>query len=166
MIRFKRGHFKKGESMKKTLLTLLLLGLVVNVYGGTTEERHDFYTYYDPLNPGAQNATYVYNEAGATSTGDQVVVNGYTRKTIQISPITVGEYIHIRIEGRSKDMLDTPNWAILDEVQFGNSSADTSKNVVVDVTEIVDFLRVGIRSEGSAGQSKIYIRGIFTNLER
>jgi len=36
-------------------------------------------------------------------------------------------------------MTDTPNWAILDVVDMGSASAETSKNVAIDVTETVDF---------------------------
>ena len=148
--------------MRKLVLGILLYLAIA----GTIEERHDFYTYFNPVNSNVTVPTYVYDKEFATSTGDQVVVNGFTRKSIQISSPTIGEYIHIIIQGRLKDMIDDPNWATLDSVEYGNASADTSKNLVVDVTELVDFIRVGVRSEGSAGVSHINIRGIFTNIDR
>ena len=160
MIQSKLGVFNKGECMKKTLLTLLLLGLAVNAYAGTIEERKDFYTYFDP------SSTTVYSQALATSTGDQVAVNGYTKKTIQVESSQVGEYIHINVDGRLNGMIDTGNWTTLDTIEYGITSADTSKNIVLDVTEMVDFLRVGVRSEGTAGTSYITIKGVFTNVDR
>jgi len=154
--------------MKKFFGVFIGIILITNIcFAMAEEERHTFYNRYDPTTD-----TFVYYDANAdgvneqTSTGDQVAVNTYKQKTIQVSGITVGEYIEIRIEGRSKDQTNTPNWAVLDTVAFGSASYDTAKNVVVDVTEYVDFLRVGIRRAGTNGSSKIDVRGIFTTLER
>lgn len=147
--------------MKKILGIISVLFFAGNLYAGQVIERHNFYNRYDPA-----SGSFVYDNTGATATGDQVAVNTYSRKSIQISGITVGEDIQIRIEGRSKDQVNTPNWAILDVVNFGSASADTSKNIVVDVTEYVDFLRVGIKTNGASGASNIDVEGLFTNLER
>ena len=152
--------------MKKVLLLLGLILIVKPLFAGQTIERHNFYSIYDPT-----SQTFVYDKDGATTTGDQVAVNTYTQKTIQITGVTVGEDIQIRIEGRLKDQVNTrsgaaANWAILDIVDFGSASDDNAINQVIDVTEYVDFLRVGIRSRYSSGNSTIDIEGIFTNIER
>lgn len=147
--------------MRTLLFVLSFLFLTDLSFAGQIIERFAFYDRYDPA-----STSFVYSQAGATATGDQVAVNTYTRKSIQISGITVGEYIQIRIEGRSKDQVNTPNWAILDVVEFGQASADTSINQVVDVTEYVDFIRVGIRQLGANAVSNIDVQGLFTNLER
>ncbi len=152
--------------MKKILILLLLLGLTAKAYAGY-EDRKNFYSLYDPT-----SAVFVYSNLGVTSSGDAVAVNTATRKSIQITGVTVGEYIEIRVEGRSKDQINQSpttlrtNWAILDTVEFGNASADSAINQIVDVTEHVDFLRIGIRQLGTNGDSQIDIKGIFTNLER
>ena len=154
--------------MKKVLfLALVLMAVLVtsNSYGAEIF-RHGFFDEYDPA-----TTSFVYNQAGSGATGDQVAVNTYLQKTIQITAVAVNENIDIRIEGRSKDQKNqnpnSSNWAVLDVVQFGSASDDTSQNVIVDVTEYVDFLRIGIkRHDTSTGISSIDIRGIFTNLER
>ena len=147
--------------MKKAIIGILaILFLSANLYAGQVIERHNFYNAYDPT------STVVYDPTNSTATGDQVAVNTYSRKTIQISPVSVNEYVYITIEGRSLSQIDTPNWAILDVVQFGTASADTAKQVIVDVTEYVDFLRVGVKNSGTNGTSRIDIEGLFTNLER
>ena len=154
---------------KMFLVALLLLGITRLAIAGQTVENHTFYDKYDPA-----SQSFVYNQDAATSTGDQVAVNTYTQKSIQITGITVGEDIQISIQGRSKDQLNyrsnlnsgVGNWAILDTVNFGSASADSAINTIVDVTEFVDFLRVGIKTNGATGTSSIDIKGIFTNLER
>jgi len=155
--------------MKKAfVVALVLMGVCGQVFAGQIIERHTFYSLYDPA-----STSFVYSDAGATSTGDQVAVNTYTHKTIQVTGVLVNENVHIQIEGRSKNQVNdsaienATNWAVLDTVQFGSASANTSVNKVVDVTEYVDFLRVGIRQDGgSSGTSYIDVEGLFTNLER
>lgn len=152
--------------MKKIIFVLLLCLFIGKVEAGQIIERHDFYDDYDPA-----SYSFVYDDAGATTTGDQVAVNTYLQKSIQITGITVGEDIEIQIQGRSKDQLNTrsttpANWAVLDTVNFGAASADEVINQIVDVTEFVDFLRVGIKTDGATGTSRIDIEGIFTNLQR
>lgn len=147
--------------MRKILLLVGLILITKVSFAGQIIERHNFYRLYNPL-PGV----FVYDKTGATATGDEVAVNTYSRKTIQITGVTVNEDIQIRIEGRSKDQTASPTWAILDVVNFGSASADTAINTIVDVTEYVDFLRVGIKNFGASGASRIDIEGIFTNLER
>jgi hypothetical protein len=154
---------------KLILLVLLLLCIPHLAIAGTTEEYHTFFTEYDPV-----SNSFVYNQAASTSTGDFVAVNTYTRKSIQITGVAVGEDIRISIEGRSKDQLNprsylnsgVANWAILDTVDFGSASADNAINTIVDVTEFVDFIRIGIKTYGATGTSAIDIKGLFTNLER
>ena len=147
--------------MKRILfIGIILLAIIDFAFAGQTIERQDFYDRYDPT------STMVYNQTNSSATGDQATVNTYNLKTIQISPLAVNEYIYIVIEGRLADQINTPNWAILDIVEFGSASADSAKQKVIDVTEYVDFLRVGIRNFGTNGTSKIDIKGIFTNLER
>lgn len=140
-------------------LGLLLLANIC--FAGQIIERHDFYSLYDPT-----SSAFVYDDAGDTATGDQVAVNTYTKSSIQITGVLVGEYIEVRVEGRLKDQTNAPTWAVLDNIGFGASSSDTSINQVIEVTEYVDFLRVGMRQIGTNGTSRIDIRGIFTNLER
>lgn len=147
--------------MKKLLAIILFTLFGLNfAFAGQTIERHNFFKRYDPT------ATVVYDPANSSATGDQVAVNTYTRKTIQITPITVGEYVYITIEGRSLSQTNTPNWAILDVVEFSAASNDTAKQKAIDVTEYVDFIRVGIKTLGSNGTSFIDVEGLFTNLER
>ena len=146
--------------MKRVMLAVLFLLVSCNLYAGQIIERYNFYNRYDPT------STTVYNPTDSSATGDQVAVNTYSRKSIQISPIQVNEYVYITIEGRSLSQVNTPNWAILDVVEFGSASTDVAKQKVVDVTEYVDFLRVGIRNFGTNGTSLIDIEGLFTNLER
>lgn len=162
--------YKLGGVMKKFLLVGLLLLIGTRLaFAGQIEDRHEFYSLYDPA-----SVNYVYNDSGVASTGDQVAVNTYTTKTIQVTGVIVNEYVWVRVEGRSKDQMETQNgsntglanWVALDTVQFGSASADTSINNIIDVTEHVDFLRVGIRYSGTAGNSSIDVRGIFTNLNR
>jgi len=141
------------------ILTLIISYLIPHTaYAGQIEERHNFYALYDPT-----SVTFVYDGTGDTATGDEVAVNTYTRKTIQIAGNTVNEDTQIQIEGRSKENSD---YAILDTVNFGSASADSAKHQVVDVTEHIDFLRIGIRNWGVTGTSAVTIDGIFTNLER
>ena len=150
--------------MKRVIFVLLLL---LYLWIGTAEaqiiERHNFYSVYDPL-----SSSFVYTDdaTDTSATGDEVAVNTYLQKTIQVSAIEVGEYIEVRVEGRSLNQTNTPNWAILDTAGFGTTSADTSLNFVIDVTEYVDFLRVGIRQVGTNATSRIDIEGIFTNIGR
>jgi len=156
--------------MKKFLMLFVLSFFIAQVAeAGQIIERHNFYNRYDPT-----SGSFVYNDDGASSTGDQVAVNTYKQKSIQITGLTVGEDIRISIEGRSKDQTNlrsnlqsgVANWAILDTVDFGSASADSAINKIVDVTEYVDFLRIGIKTHGATGTSHIDIEGIFTNLER
>ena len=144
--------------MKKVLLLGLFTGLFLNyAFAEVTVERHNFYHEYNPT------TTMVYIADNSSATGDQVAVNTYSKKTIQIVPEVLNEYVYIRIEGRSAQQKDTPNWAVLSVVEFGKASTDIDKQKVVDVTQFVDFLRVGIKSFGSAGTSQIDVEGIFTN---
>lgn len=146
--------------MKRIALVVLFLLVSCNLYAGQTIERHNFYSLYDPT------STQVYDPTNSSATGDDVAVNTYSRKTIQIAPITVDEYVYITIEGRSLSQVNAPNWSILDVVEFGSASADTAKQVMVDVTEYIDFIRVGVKNLGTNGTSKIDVEGLFTNLER
>lgn len=154
--------------MKKALLGLAFLLFTSSVFAGTIIDRHNFYQRYDP----SENI-FVYSQATPDSaqaniyvTGDAVAVNNYIKKTIQISPISVGEYVQIVVEGRSLDSVDLPNWATLYNVEFGSSSSDFAKQRIIDVTETVDFLRVGIKTQGTLGTSKINVNGIFTNVQQ
>lgn len=146
--------------MKRIALVVLFLLVSCNLYAGQIIERHNFYNRYDPT------STQVYDPTNSSATGDQVAVNTYSRKTIQIAPISVNEYVYITIEGRSLSQTNTPNWAILDVVEFGAASADTAKQKIIDVTEYVDFIRIGVKNFGTNGTSSIDIEGLFTNLER
>lgn len=156
--------------MKIVNVLVVLLLMAIPTVEGAEIFRHNFFARYDPT-----ATTFVYtDDSGDTSaTGDQVAVNTYLQKSIQITGVTVGESIQVRIEGRSKNQTNVAaasgvdNFAILDIIQFGSASADSSINQVVDVTEYVDFLRVGIRQDDVAGgTSRIDVEGIFTNLER
>ena len=150
----------KGGGMKKVFISLMFLSMFGYAFAGQTIERYNFYNQYNPT------STRVYIADNSSATGNQVAVNTYTQKSIQINPISVNEYIEIRIEGRSLNQINSPVWAILDEVEFGAASADIYKQKCIDVTEYVDFLRVGIKNSGTNGTSTIDIEGLFTNLER
>lgn len=147
--------------MKRMVLAVLFLFISCNLYAGQIIERKNFYSLYNP-----SGNTPVYSNAGDTATGDVAAVNTYSRKSMQINAVTNNEYIVITIEGRSLQQVNAPAWAVLDTVEFGAASADTSKNVIVDVTEYVDFIRVGIKQFGTDGNSQIDVEGLFTNLER
>lgn len=165
---FKVGHCK-GEDMKRIWLVLvMLMALPLLTAEGAEIFRHNFYDRYDPTSD-----TFVYTDdtSDSSATGDQVAVNTYLQKSIQIVGVVVGESIEIRIEGRLKDQVNTSeirasNFVVLDSVSFGSASVDTAINQIVDVTEYVDFLRIGIRKSGANATSAIDIEGIFTNLER
>lgn len=156
-----KGGIKRRGDMKKILLVLgFIFFAVVISYADQEVEHHEFYHRFNPT------GTKVYNSSLATSTGDQVAVNTYKQKSIQINPSNVAEYVVIDIEGRSMDVVDSPQWSILDRVEFGQASADTDKQRTIDVTEFVDFLRVGIKTLDTDGISYIDIDGLFTNLDR
>lgn len=146
--------------MKRIVLLLTIIGLTKLALAGQIIERHNFFNQYDPT------STMVYDSTNSSATGDQQAVNTYTRKSIQITPIKVNEYIIINIEGRSANQKNTPNWSILDRVEFATASSDIEKQKTIDVTEYVDFLRVGVKNEGTDGASQVDIEGLFTNLER
>lgn len=155
--------------MRSIFVLLLLMG-ICGTASASYVERHNFFARYDPSDT---SNDFVYDDISSpTATGDAVAVNGYLQKSVQITGVAVNEDIHIRIEGRSANQVNTAgasfvdNFGILDEVHFGSASGDGDINQVVDVTEYVDFLRVGIRNAGSSGVSLIDIEGIFTNMER
>lgn len=154
--------------MKKTIFAILMLLVMTNyVFAGQIIDRHTFFNNYDPL-----TSSFVYYQAANTpegnqnATGDFVAVNTYTLKTIQVTATKVSEYVEVRIEGRSLEQTNTPNWAVLDILGFGAGSSDIDRQKVVDVTEYVDFLRVGVRQVGTNNVSGVDIRGLFTNLDR
>jgi len=121
----------------------------------SAEQRHTFYERYDPA-----SAAFVYDDTGSTSTGDTVSVFTYDLKTIFISVEEMASTnIAYRIEGRPVGELDT--WSILDEGDFGKSSSDASKNFAIDVTELTDYLRVGLKYQTTDGTDKVNVRGIF-----
>jgi len=138
------------------------------VFAGSEEVRHNFYNRYNPF-----EAKMVYSKAtpddvynNIYATGDQVAVNGFKQKTIQINGNSVKEYVYITVEGRLKDQVNSPQWVVLDVVEFGTASADTSKSQIVDVTETVDFLRIGMTRFGTYSASAIDVEGLFTNLDK
>ena len=165
MMEHKVGQSKKGERIMRKFV-LMILAILLFSSPVFADERHNFYSLYDP------NTSWAYSKATgdlSVATGDQVAVNTFSKKTIQISSISVNEYVEIRIEGRTLNQVNIPNWTVLDTVGFGQASDDTSRNVIVDVTEYVDFLRVGIASRGTAtqnGTSQIDVEGIFGNPEK
>jgi hypothetical protein len=149
--------------IKRLVLTLLLLGITATAFAGQIEDRKRFFFYINP------STTIAYS--GATSsnaTGDVIVCNTYTRKTIQVYSTDVGEYDIVQVEGRT---LDSPYWSILSSIEFAKASTDIARNAVVDIPQYIDFLRVGIKSlgtnnAGTDGTSIVYVYGIFSNLER
>jgi len=117
--------------------------------------RHTFYERYDP-----SSTSYVYDDTGATTTGDVVDVFTYDLKTIFISCEALGSTeVSYQIEGRCVGELDT--WSILDTGAMGKASDDTSLNIAIDVTELVDYVRVGIGEVTGDGADRINVRGIF-----
>lgn len=149
--------------MKRIMFIVLFLGITRLAIAGQTEERKEFFFYTDP------STTMAYS--GATSgnaTGDEVVCNTYTQKTIQVYSMNVEEYVVVQVEGKSKD---ASNYSILNSIEFGGASSDIVRNGVIDIPQHIDFLRVGIISwgtnaAGTDGTSRIDVNGIFTNLER
>lgn len=139
--------------MKKTLLVVLSLFLCTSVFA---EMRHTFYERYDP-----ESATNVYDDSGATTTGDVVSVFTYDQKSIIFSTEKLQSgYIEYSIEGRPVGELDT--WSIIQLGGFGTASANQNKNFVVEVSELIDYLRVGLRiTRGNTTGDKINVRGIF-----
>jgi hypothetical protein len=162
-------HNTGRKNMKLFLMSFILSFFIIQTAQAGSIERHNFFTRYDPT-----SISFVYTDdiSDTGITGDQQAVNTYTQKSIQITGVLVGEDIEIRIEGRSANQKNTAeatevdNFAILDIINFGRLSGDDAINKVVDVTEYVDFLRVGIRNWGANGTSAIDIEGIFTNLNR
>ena len=143
--------------MKKWLFSILFLFILTPmVYAGQIEERHYFFNLYNPT------STISYGN-GVDATGDQVAVNTYSDKTIQINGVSVNEDVLINIQGR---LANNPYWSTLDTVEFGKASADSSINQVISVTEDVDFLRVSVQNTGTDGNSQIDVEGKFTNIER
>lgn len=131
----------------------IVLGLFVS-FNAYAEMRHTFFDGYNP-----SSSSYVYDDTGATTTGDVAAVTTYNKKTIFISTETIGSAeIGYCIEGRIIGELDT--WSTLDTGNFGANSADTSTNIAVDVTELVDYLRVGLRAIDD-GTDAINVRGLF-----
>lgn len=146
----------------RKIIGFLVLWLIMAGQVLAAEDSHTFFANYDPT-----SGTTVFEDdyyPTGTATGDEFAVNTFSKKSIQISTINILDEVEIYIQGRVKD--ETANWATLSTVSFGVASADTSKNKVVDITEYVDFLRIGMRSTSSQGVSHINVRGIFTNINR
>ena len=103
--------------------------------------------------------TYVYNDDTGTNsanTDGQVECRNYDQsKTIQISISTLGSTsIDVRGEGRAGT--DTA-WF---EIHTENFSAATTIDFGMPVLEYVEEIRVGARSNGTAGTDVITITGI------
>jgi hypothetical protein len=139
---------------------LVLLFMAGHCYAGTTDDRQVFFNEYTP-----SSKTFVYDSTGSAATGNQVAVNAYSRKTIQINGQRVDEYVVLSVEGR---LANSGLWSILDTGQFGAASSDAQKNFAIDVTEYVDFIKVGLKFQGvSAGTTTLVdVKGLFTNIER
>ena len=121
----------------------------------SAEMRHTFFSEYN-----LASTSWVYDSTGATSTGDTADVFTYDKKTIFITPELLNtNNIEYRIEGRA--IGDLTSWYVLDYGEIGKASNDTSKHLAIDVTELVDYLRVGLRVLASDGADRITIRGIF-----
>ncbi len=153
---------RKGGMMMKRVMAIVLFMLVSGIVFAS-QEHHTFYTRYALSN--AYNKGYIYGQYpnSTDATGDQIAVNTYTLKSFQVSPLTVGGPIAIRVEGRSKDALNLPNWAILTQFEMGAASSPVDLNKVIAIDDYVDFIRVGLRAYNSA-TSDITIYGIFDNL--
>ena len=103
--------------------------------------------------------TYVYNDATGTNsanTDGQVECRNYDKsKTIQISVPTLGSTsIDVRAEGRAGT--DT-TWG---ELFTENFSAATTIDFMGPIVEYVEEIRVGARSNGTAGTDVITVTGI------
>lgn len=137
----------------RTVLLIVLSLFVCSV--ASAEMRHTFYERYDPA-----ATSFVYDDTGSATTGDVVSVFTYDLKTIFITNEALGSTeVNYRIEGRCVGELDT--WSVLDEGSIGSASADAAKNIAIDVTELVDYLRVGLHYSGTSGTDAINVRGIF-----
>lgn len=140
--------------MKKWVLFIILSILICPV--ASAEMRHTFYERYDPSKTGG----FVYDSTGAETTGDDEDVFTYDFKTIFISCEEINSTeIAYQIEGRPVGELDT--WSILDTGGIGANSSDNNKNFAIDVTELVDYIRVGLGHVTGDGSDRINVRGIF-----
>jgi len=110
---------------------------------------------YDLGNDAGTN-TYVYNEAeGTTTSSGEVSARQYDiAKTIQIRVGTLGSTsVNARIEGRAGT---ATQWGELDNINF---TVGTTTDYIVDVTEFVEEIRVGLMANGTAGTDTITVTG-------
>jgi hypothetical protein len=148
--------------MRRIIFAVVFLFLLV----GTCHAQalKTYFNMYDP-----PSTSYVYGQpkiqlGGVTATGDVTSVNTYPYKCIQVTGNNVKEYVHITIEGRVDGEIDSPQWSVLQNVEMGAASADTSKCKVVIIAETVDWIRVGIRYEGTqVTGSRINVKGSYKN---
>ena len=133
---------------------VFLLALLFMASSAEAEVRHTFYERYDP-----SSSSFVYDDTGATTTGNVVSVFTYDIKSIHISSELIGStQLTWRVEGRVVGELDT--WSVLTSGHMGTASGDAVNNVVVEISELVDYLRVGLRVFGD-GTDAINVRGVF-----
>ena len=139
--------------MKKIIVLLGLLFLWSSFL--YAEDRHTFYEHFDPT-----SSSWIYSSSGDAATGDTADVFTYDKKTIFFNcPVVNSTSIRYQIEGRSVTEID--GWSILDSGEFGAASSDTAKNFAIDVTELVDFIRVGLKIQVGNATDLINIKGIF-----
>lgn len=115
------------------------------------------YTFFESYNPSSTSFTYT---ASGDITDNTATVFPYDKKTIFINAeLMETTNMDYQIEGRAVGELDT--WSILDSGDIGGLSEPESKNIAIDVTELVDYLRVGLRIIEGDSQDLINVRGIF-----
>jgi hypothetical protein len=103
--------------------------------------------------------TYVYNDATGTNSANTdglVEARNYTeQKSVQISVPTLGSTsIDARVESRAGT--DTA-WGEIVTVNFASA---TTIDHIVNVVEYCEEIRVGVRSNGTAGTDSVTITGI------
>lgn len=127
-------------------------------FRGSISKDIVWFTAYD-LGGNIGTNTYVYNDSSGTNSANTdglVECRNYTRKrTIQISIPTLGSTsIDVRIEGRAGTS------TVWGEVVTRNFSSATTIDYLINAVEWIEEIRVGARSNGTAGTDLITITGI------
>jgi len=115
-------------------------------------------TWFSSYNVGDDTGTsYDYNESqGAGDEAGVVQVRRYgKKKTVSIGIDTLGSAsIDVRIEGRVGG-----RWTEIVTINF-TSTTESSKDHIVNVVEMIDDIRVGVKAN-TAGTDSVTIRGAF-----
>ena len=140
------------------------LTVTETTFRGSISKDVVWFTAYD-LGGTIGTNTYVYNDSVGTNSANTdglVECRNFTQKrTIQISIPTLGSTsIDVRIEGRAGT---STTWG---EVVTKNFSAATTIDYLINAVEWVEEIRVGARSNGTAGTDSVTITGILRGEQR